>query len=393
MGGRRMVMPVVEGPRGCRPAELAGVIGLVDAAMRQGSPQTMLTDYPLVYAPANLPNVQVVLVDGRPVATAPVLPRRVEGDGFGFGLGVISPTATDPAHQHRGHGSACVAECVRRMEGLGLELSVLWTQVATFPFYDLNGWQAVERYGGSYRLTREDAGRFGAWTGTIGSLAEHPGRLSEVLAHHVAAGPGIVRTPADAAALFSLPKMTTWLALSGDRVHAYLIESRATNKPGLLEAAGDPAAIAGLVRHVLERLPADASVDLQLDFAPDGLAGVARAALEDRTPAPFEGNMMLRLNDPTGFLRGIRGWLAGLRPADRRSVSIHVADADVTVSLEWRAFGLAVGSQTLPEHVELTRRELTSVIFGPHPARPFTAPEALAWFPRFRVPIPVLDRS
>ena len=108
----------VEGPRGCREVEVPQVIGLVDAAMRQGSDQTMRTDYPLVYARGNLPNVEVVLVDGRAVATAPVLPRRVEGDGFAFGMGVISPTATDPAHQHRGYGSACVAACVSRMAEL-----------------------------------------------------------------------------------------------------------------------------------------------------------------------------------------------------------------------------------------------------------------------------------
>src|SRR5580765_5081180 len=100
--------------------------------MRQNSDQTMRTDYPLVYRDANLPNVQVVLVDGRPVATAPVLPKRVAGDGFAFGMGVISPTATDPAHQHHGYGSRCVASCVGRMEALGLELAVLWTAVATF---------------------------------------------------------------------------------------------------------------------------------------------------------------------------------------------------------------------------------------------------------------------
>jgi hypothetical protein len=64
-----------------------------------------------------------------------------------------------------------------------------------------------------------------------------------------------------------------------------------------------------------------------------------------------------------------------------------------TVSLEWRAFGLAVGSKTLPEHVDLTRRELTSVLFGSHPDRPFEVPAALQWLPQFRVPIPVLDRS
>lgn len=99
----------VEGPRGVNPAmpsELEQVIGLVDAAMRKGSDQTMRSDYPLVYAPENLGNVQAVFVDGRAVATAPVLPKRVLGDGIDVGLGIISPTATDPPYQHRGYGPA-----------------------------------------------------------------------------------------------------------------------------------------------------------------------------------------------------------------------------------------------------------------------------------------------
>jgi GNAT superfamily N-acetyltransferase len=387
------VSAAVEGPRSSRPEDLTGVIALVDAAMRRGSSQTMRTDYPLVYAERNLPNVQVVLVDGRPVATAPVLPRRVEGDGFGFGLGVISPTATDPAHQHHGYGSACVAACVSRMDALGLELSVLWTAVATFPFYELNGWQAVDRYGRSYRLGAADAGRFGRWADGIWALADEPGRVADVLALHNAVGPGVVRSPEEAALLFALPNMTTWLAMAGERVAGYLLESRASNKPGLLEAAGEPEAIEGLLRHVLERLGPDQSVDQQVDFAPDGLAAVAADRLADVEPKPFDGNMMLRLNDPAAFLRAIRPWLSARRTPEARSTSVRVVDAGVTVALEWDASGLAIGSRRVPDHVDLTRRDLTSVLFGPHPDRPYEAPAALDWLPRLHVPIPVLDRS
>ena len=388
-----MVSGMVDGPRGTTPNDLLGVIGLVDAAMRQGSDQTMRSDYPLVYADANLPNVQVVLVDGRPVATAPVLPKRVEGEGFAFGMGVISPTATDPAHQHHGYGSACVAACVSRMENLGLELSVLWTQIATFPFYELNGWQAVERYGAVHRLGEADARRFTSWAGRVAALSDEPARLVEVLALHQAVGPGVTRSLVDTAALFALPRMTTWLAFDGARLAGYLLASRATNKPGLLEAAGDARAIAGLVRHVLQDLASGQSVDLHVGFAPDGLAALAGNELADRVPVPYDGNMMLRLNDPVGFLRGIRSWIVERRSPEARSVSIRVVDAGVTISLEWRPFGLTIGTQILPGHVELTRRDLTAILFGPHPARPIDVPPSLSWLPRFHVPIPVLDRS
>ncbi len=387
------MMPVVEGPRGCRPGELADVIGLVDAAMRRGSDQTMLTDYPLVYAPANLPNVQVVSVDGRPIATAPVLPRRVEGDGFRFGLGVISPTATDPPFQHRGHGSACVAACVGRMEALGLELSVLWTLVATFPFYERNGWQAVERYGGWVRLTGDDATRFPRWATPVVRLADAPGALAELLALHDLCGPRVTRSSDEGVALWSLPKMTTWLARTGSRVAGYLVSSTATNKPGILEAAGDPEALAGLIRHVLDASGAEAAVEVAVGFAPDALAAAVMRAIPERAVTPSRGDMMVRLNDPVAFARSIRGWLEARAGSDRRSVSVGVVDAGVTVAFEWSGASLAIGTGRLPEHVDLTRRELTSVLFGPHPDRPVLPPSALRWVPPFHLPIPVLDRS
>jgi hypothetical protein len=392
-----VVSEVVEGPRGLDPAvptELDQVIALVDAAMRKGSDQTMRSDYPLVYAPSNLVNVQAVFVDEVARATAPVLPKRVVGDGIDVGLGIISPTATDPPFQHRRYGARCVAACVGRMSAMDLPLSALWTMVATFPFYELNGWQAVERFGGAYPLTRVEAERFPAWSGRVIALRDAPDRLGEVLALHDAAGDRIERTREQAAALFALPKMSTWLALAADgSVAGYLLDSRAINKPGLLEAAGDPMAIEGLIRAVLDGLADGATIDLQVGYAPDPLPSIATARLGDRAVVPSSGNMMLRLNDPLGFLRGVRGWLAANRPADARSVSIRVTDADQTIGFEWRASGMSIGTRELDEHVELTRRELASVLFGPHPDRPFEVPAALAWLPPFHVPIPVLDRS
>ena len=86
--------------------------------------------------------------------------------------------------------------------------------------------------------------------------------------------------------------------------------------------------------------------------------------------------------------RPIAGDLAG-----RHIVSVGVVDAGVTVSFVWSASGLVLGSRRLPEHVDLTRRELASVLFGAHPERPVDRPRALDWLPAFHLPIPILDRS
>ena len=70
--------------------------------MRQGMDQTMLTDYPLVYQESNHPNIRVIKVDGRTVSVVPFLLRTVDVEDVSFTIGIISPTATDPEHRHRG---------------------------------------------------------------------------------------------------------------------------------------------------------------------------------------------------------------------------------------------------------------------------------------------------
>ena len=72
--------------------------------------------------------------------------------------------------------------------------------------------------------------------------------LGQVRALHEADEPGIVRRPEDWPRLLSLPKMRTLVARRGGRVSGYLVDSRASNKPGFLEAGGNPWAIETLLR-------------------------------------------------------------------------------------------------------------------------------------------------
>ena len=72
-----MNSPDIDGPRACRKHELHDVIALVNAVMREGSDQSFLTDYPLVYQDNNLPNIFVIKVDGDMASVVPFLPRQV----------------------------------------------------------------------------------------------------------------------------------------------------------------------------------------------------------------------------------------------------------------------------------------------------------------------------
>ena len=348
-------MTTIEGPRSCRPGELPQVIALVDGAMRQGSDQTLFTDYPLVYAPDNLVNVQVVTVDGRVVATAPVLPRVVQGPGFRYGIGIISPTATDPAFQHRGFGSACVRACIERMDDAGIEASVLWTMVATFPFYELNGYQAIRPDLEKTDLGVEDADRFRESGDVVRELdVRDAAAVGQIRAIHEADSPGIVRTSEDWPRLLALPKMRTLVARRGARIVAYLVDSRASNKPGVVEAGGAPLAVETLIGHALRDRAPDERVTIAFSRGASVLRSVVVDRLGEGAALQAGGDTMVRINDPKSF---------------------------------WRA----IGQHGAPPPLE--RRELASVIFGPHPARWVTRPASMAGSFPIPLPIPPLDHS
>ena len=162
----------IDGPRTTVPADVPDLIALVDAAMRAGTEQTLLTDYPLVYAPENLHNVRVLRVDGELVSVVPVLPRDAIVGTRRSRSGSISPTATAPAHRHRGYASRCLGSAIEAMADAGCALSVLWTLVETFPFYEHAGYHPVVFQNEAVTLAGPDADAFARDPGImVGTLA------------------------------------------------------------------------------------------------------------------------------------------------------------------------------------------------------------------------------
>ena len=163
-----------------------------------------------------------------------------------------------------------------------------------------------------------------------------------------------VRTADEWPRLLSLPKMRTLVARRGGQIVAYLVDSRATNKPGILEAGGTPLAVEALIATALRDRAAGEDVPVGLMRVPHVLRnGVLDRLGEDGQPVTG-GHTMVRINDPRAF---------------------------------WRALG-EPGS---PPAID--RRELASAIFGPHPERWVARPASMA--ARFPIPltIPPLDHS
>ena len=377
----------------CTQRELPEVIGLVDDAMRQGMDQTMLTDYPLVYQESNHPNIRIIKVDERTVSVVPFLLRSIDTEDTSFTIGIISPTATDPEHRHRGYGLACLRSCLASMEEMGCDLSVLWTRIATFPFYEHGAFEPVRYQEWIYNCTREDGDRFQDHGEQVIRYDPSTGtHLDRIRSMHEAEGYGVRRSRSEWEALLQLPLMHTLVAEEDGTSTGYLIVSGAGNKPGLIEAGVTVEAVETLYSHALRKLPEGAQVQ-----SCDPLSGsTAGRLLERKLPGPRKlttKSMMIRINCPTAFLNRIRPWLERRTGSGGEEFSIDVTDAAEQISFRSTREGLILGQERLDRHYELTRRELTSLVFGAHPVRgQETAGIESPLFP-FYFPLWQLDQS
>lgn len=382
-----------EGPMGCTVGDREELVTMVNAIFRPDGRQDILTDYPLVYRDDNLANIRLVRVHGRIVAVVPFIRWQVVHAGCRFSVGIISPTGTHPEHRLRGHALRCLRNCVERMSAQDVDLSVLWTDTETFRFYNHAGYEAVGDQGHRFTWRRADAHRFVDHGETVvrHDPAE-PRFLADLCALHDAEPGGLVRTPDRAAALFALPLLTTLLARRRGEAVAYLAISASTNKPGVVEAAGDRDALETLCHHAIAGRGDEQDVPVYIPLCQTAFADLMHDRLGDRR-RPGNENQVFRINNATAFLRRLAPWLERQNGGRAASLSIGVDDPDETVSLDFQEGGLAIGAERRSEHIELTRCQLASAVFGPHRERPFDAPPPLARLFPFDFPITILDRS
>ena len=265
--------PRVDGPRGCRPEELPQVVELIDAIFRAGSDQRIATDYPLVFTPRHAARSRVLAVDGRIVAHVPAAPRIAAAGPDRFGVAMIAPTATHPDHRRRGYATRCLRDAHRVIAGEGCVAAALWTERATFPFYRHSGWEAVASQGEAFVLTAADRDRFRPAPFAVRTQGDDEQGVAELLALHRAEPWRLERDEQQAGALFRLPKITVFRAedAGAGRLRAYLVLGAGTNKPGIIEATGDPVAVEHLLHHVLRSRAGGAPVQVVPPPArPDG---------------------------------------------------------------------------------------------------------------------------
>jgi len=386
--------PNVDGPRACTKDDLPGMIAVVDAEMRKGSSQSLLTDYPLVYGESNLENAPIVKVGGQVVSVVPFIPKRIVLGQCRFSIGIISPTATAPVHRKKGYALACLRWSVDKMTQDDIDLSVLWTEVPTFRFYENAHYQAVRCPAWIYPCRREDAERFGKCDVEVirydPDTQEH---IGDIRAMHEREVYGVIRAVQEYPLLFNLPHIDTLLAARAGRSVAYLVVSRAINKPGLLEAGGDAGAVEALVRHALLELEGDAVLNAHANLTPSVLGSVLHERMPERRQPNLGGHQMMRINNVRAFMGRISTWLVGRNAGAARAFSITVTDTGETISFAFREDTLELGAHAVDPRLEMSLQDLTSVVFGAHPERPVSVPPVLKDLFPFYFPIYILDRS
>ena len=381
-------------PCTCRREQVRGMIELIDSIMREDGDQSVLTDYPLVYRDGNLENVFVIEAGGAVVSVVPFIPRPVEVAGCRFSVGIISPTGTAVQQRKQGLALKGLQACIAKMERDGVDLSVLWTMVPTFAFYAHGEYQGVRGQHWTYECGRGDAELFADYGQRVVQYDAAGGEHIDAIQRlHETEAYGVRRAADEYPGLFRLPKMKTLLALEGEQVAGYLVVSDAINKPGLVEAGGASGAVETLVRRALLELAEDAAETVHENLIPTTLGRVLEAKLPQRREPVTSGPMMVRINDPLGFMRKISPWLAQQGGGEERAFSVRLIDREQNLSFAWGGGGFSLGKDRLEPEYAMTLREFTSVVFGAHAEQPVVVPERMQRIFPFYFPIWMLDHS
>ena len=384
---------------GATHEDLPGVIDLVDRVMRTHHAQTMLTDYPLVYQEGNLQNLSIIKQVGRVAAVVPFVEHHVVHADCHFRVGIISPTATDPRHRRQGLGRRCLKRAVERMTAEGIEISVLWTLVSTFPFYECADFQAVRTQAQVFDLDLlADPQLFVDRGLTISQATGSRDELSAIQRLHEQEACGVLRPQAAYRSLFSLPGSTTLLARDDSgQIRGYLLISISVNKPGIVEGGGDPMVLDNLVRVALHEhftywrhedpLPV-------YDYPSGSQLG---ALMRDKVPErqrPWSDHQMIRINCPRALFQCLQPWLVQRNGGRKHEFSLQVTDDDEKpISFHFNEQGLELDCRICRRHLHCTRRQLTAMLFGEHLSRRVQIPDEWVGLGQFYFPIWILDHS
>ena len=138
-------------PRSARDADLTQLSSLLDDVFRRSRgmhDQDMFTDFPLVFAPANLHNCRVIIEDGVVVSHAALWERELAVEGTVLKVGEIVAVTTHPDYRLRGCATSLMRDLQTTMHDEGY---MIWASCESVSLTSTANWdrKLSLRVGGS----------------------------------------------------------------------------------------------------------------------------------------------------------------------------------------------------------------------------------------------------
>ncbi len=361
----------MEGPRACREEEFEEVIALINSVFREGTDQDISTDYPLAFNKSQLKNMRIIKENDRVVCHVPIVPREVIASDDRFIIAIIAPTVTHPDYRRKGYGTLCLRDCIHTMEEKGYDLSVLWTEEATFPFYQKSGWEAVASQGWFYHLCLADVRLFQEQSFDVVEYdPTSEDHIDKIMQLHETEPYRIIRSPSDYRALFALPKTTTYLAMEKREIAAYLTFGEEMNKPGIIESGGKLMGLEALLRHVLLERGSAEGIDVLIPLTPSALGHLLKnKGVSEKYPIEEKeaiGYQMVRVNSLRNFLGKIKNYLVKKTVDLEGDLSLICKESGEEVTLKFNDGDVNFPAEKSQNQVLLSRCEISRLIFGPY---------------------------
>ena len=193
----------------------------------------------------------------------------------------------------------------------------------------------------------------------------YAGTLDAIMKIHDAEPCRIKRSLKVCETLLTLPKINTYLAMNGEDVAGYLVFGEGTNKPDIIEGGGSLQGLEALVGYVLTK-HAKQEINVMLPIIPTKLGQL----LEIKNPTSRQNNVddfqMIRINSLEKLLRGIEGHLRCKSAGIVGEVRLVCKESGHGLTMKFRDGDVSFSSESVPDEIVLTRRELVQLIFGVH---------------------------
>src|SRR5262245_7299931 len=272
--------------RPVRVEDLPLVGDLLDDVFRRSRgvfDQSQLTDFPLVFAAQNVGHNRLISEDGLVVSHAALWPREFLCDGQKFKTAIVACVATHPKYRHRGYAASLMRSLQQQLDDDSYDFAILWTAVPDF--YHQLGWQLVTPRGVLVALTRALAQRVapGGFQCLPFDSSIHLDAVQGIYNQNAVR---LSRDRYQAERLFSLPKVSTWVAARDEQVVAYVCHAQAINKQGITEYGGELDGIMTLLGHISASLKNDQRLPLLIYPSRPDLAARARELGWPTQPLP-----------------------------------------------------------------------------------------------------------